>query len=237
MSTLSFPILVHVFLETNRSTSSSFDEDEYSDLTLVAQGKCYFAHRAIVCPQSPVIAKKCQIQDSIEGYPRKTTTKYYFDFGSDNPQAIDCLIQHFYRQNYQANNRDHDVEKHPESSDIENEVSASPEHDVVDATCPILHARVYALAELYDIPALKATALEKFNRTIQDHFRPNRFLDGVEEAYASTIQEDRGLRDIIVQFFYKHPDLLKQERVTDILQEVHPLTFDLFMYWQEMRSK
>lgn len=191
----------------------------------------------VVCRQSSVIAKKCQFQDDIEGYPRKATPKYSFDFGSGNPQAIDCLIQHFYRQNYETNNHDHDAAKDPGSSDIENAVSALPEHDIVDATYPILHARVYALAELYDIPALKVTALEKFNGTIQDYFHLDRFLDGVEEAYASTIQEDRGLRDIIVQFFYTHPDLLKQERVTNILQEIHPLTYDLFKYWHWMRSK
>ncbi|GKU15602.1 unnamed protein product [Fusarium langsethiae] len=216
---------------------NSFDKDEYSDLTLVSQSKRYFAHRVIVCPQSSVIAKKCQFQDDIEGCPARATPKYSFDFGSDDPQAIDCLIQHFYQQNYQSNNADHDATKDLGSSDTENAVSALPEQDIIDATYPILHARVYALAELYDIPALKATALEKFKGTIQDYFHPGRFLDGVEEAYVSTIQEDRGLRDVIVKFFYTHPDLLKQERVTNILQDIHPFTYDLFMYWDKMRPK
>jgi uncharacterized protein YktA (UPF0223 family) len=61
--------------------------------------------------------------------------------------------------------------------------------------------------------------------------KADRFLDGVEEAYESTIPEDRGLRDAIVNFFYTHPDLVEEKRVQDILQKTNSLTYDLFMHW------
>jgi glycyl-tRNA synthetase beta subunit len=107
------------------------------------------------------------------------------------------------------------------------------EQSSIDDSYPIFHVRVYALAEFYDVPALKELALEKFNRVIQDNSQPDRFLDGVEEAYESTIQEDRRLRDAIVNFFYTHSDMVNGERVQEILQKIHSLTYDLFIYWHQ----
>jgi hypothetical protein len=107
------------------------------------------------------------------------------------------------------------------------------EQSSIDDSYPIFHVRVYALAEFYDVPALKELALEKFNRVIQDNSQPDRFLDGVEEAYESTIQEDRRLRDAIVNFFYTHSDLVNEKRVQEILQKTNSLTYDLLMHWNK----
>ncbi|KAI1291216.1 hypothetical protein F5Y03DRAFT_403570 [Xylaria venustula] len=49
---------------------------------------------------------------------------------------------------------------------------------------------VYALAKKYNIPGLKEAA---------------------KEAYTSTIEADRGLRDVMVTTFHEHPELLDQE--------------------------
>jgi hypothetical protein len=118
--------------------------------------------------------------------------------------------------------------------EAEGTISASVlEKSSIDDSYPIFHVRVYALAEFYDVPALKELALEKFNRVIQDNSQPDRFLEGVEEAYESTIQEDRRLRDAIVNFFYTHSDLVNEERVQEILQKTNSLTYDLLMHWNK----
>ncbi|KAI3570601.1 hypothetical protein IWW34DRAFT_640941, partial [Fusarium oxysporum f. sp. albedinis] len=83
----------------------------------------------------------------------------------------------------------------------------------IDDSYPIFHVRVYALAEFYNMPALKELALVKFKRTLQYNSQPDRILDAVGEAYASTIQEDRGLRDAVTEFFYTHPNLVSEKRV------------------------
>ena len=97
---------------------------------------------------------------------------------------------------------------------------------------------MYVLAEFYDIPALKELAFEKFNRVIKGNSQLDRFLDGVEEAYDSTIQEDRGLHDAIVNFFYTHSDLVGEERVQEVLLKSEPnsLTYDLFMHWYKNQA-
>lgn len=151
---------------------------------------------------------------------------------------MDCLVQYFYRQDYQSSSSS------PATEDIrpgeaEGAISSAVlEQSSIDDSYPIFHVRVYALAELYGVPALKELALEKFNGVIRDNSHPDRFLDGVEEAYDSTIQEDRGLRDAIVNFFYTHSDLVAEERVQEVLRKSEPnsLTYDLFMHWYKNQA-
>lgn len=95
---------------------------------------------------------------------------------------------------------------------------------------------MYALAEFYDVPALKELALEKFNKVIQDNSQLGRFLDGVEEPYESTIEEDRGLRDAVVDFFYTHSDLVDEKRVQETIQKTKSLPYDLFIHWHKHQT-
>ncbi|CAF3556331.1 unnamed protein product, partial [Fusarium graminearum] len=221
---------------------SSFDGESYADLTLISRDKQYSAHRVIVCPQSSVIERKLRSQfQSTKQDPScdscGASPGYYFNFLEDDPQAVDCLIQYFYRQDYQSSCYSPKV-KDSESCDAEHEVSVSlSEQDDIDDSHPILHVRVYALAELYDILTLKKLALEKFNKTIQENVQTHRFLSSVEEAYTSTVQEDRGLHDAITEFFYTHPNLLDEEKVQHTLQKTEDLSFDIVMYWRHDRQK
>jgi hypothetical protein len=154
----------------------------------------------------------------------------------DDPQAVDCIIQYFYRQDYQSGYRDPATEDSV-AEGMEGTTSPLPlDQNSIDDSYPIFHVRVYALAEFYNVPALKELALEKFNRVIQGNSHPDRFLDGVEEAYKSTIQEDRGLGDAIVNFFYAHQDLMNRERVQEILQKTNSLTYELLMHWNNNQA-
>lgn len=46
-------------------------------------------------------------------------------------------------------------------------------------------------------------------------------------VYASTIDTDRGLRDVVVDAFGKHRSSLEWEQVSEIFEEMHAITFDL----------
>ncbi|KAH7184572.1 uncharacterized protein B0J16DRAFT_121046 [Fusarium flagelliforme] len=215
---------------------SSFDNDSYADLNLICRDKSYTAHRVIVCPQSPVIARKLQSQfQSIKQDPSCDscggTSAYHYDLSQDDPQAVDCLIQFFYHQNYQKPPRRVTKEDAEPEDEGKGTLTSFLTQSTIGDCYPILHVKVYALAEFYDVPALKKLALEKFNNVIKHNLQPDRFLDSVEEAYASMMPEDRGLRGAIVNFFYAHPDLVKHERVQGMLKETNSLTYDLFMHW------
>ncbi|KAK3676926.1 hypothetical protein LTR78_003130 [Recurvomyces mirabilis] len=92
----------------------------------------------------------------------------------------------------------------------------------------LLHARVYALAEKYDIPSLKQISRSKFEMAMACHYDSADFPEAIEEVYCSTIDGDRGLRGIICEAFSCHPQLARTPDVLAIIQELPSLALDLF---------
>ena len=67
----------------------------------------------------------------------------------------------------------------------------------------IAHARMYAIAEKYNIPPLKELAQEKFAATLWDvnnakDFDIPAFVAAIDIIFSSTLSTDRGLRDTIL---------------------------------------
>ncbi|KAL9560968.1 hypothetical protein ACKAV7_014997 [Fusarium commune] len=91
-----------------------------------------------------------------------------------------------------------------------------------------LYAKVYALGEKYGIQPLKALALRKFESEAQFHLHSDGFLQAMREAYTSTVETDRPLRDAVVAILRSNKDLLKKDSVKDVLKETG-LGFDLLM--------
>ncbi|RBQ77366.1 hypothetical protein FVER14953_12944 [Fusarium verticillioides] len=91
-----------------------------------------------------------------------------------------------------------------------------------------LHAKVYALGEKYGIQALKALALRKFNSEVHFQLDTDDFLQAIREAYTSTIETDRPLRDEVVAILKRYKHMLKKDTVKAVLKET-ALGFDLLM--------
>lgn len=185
-----------------------------------------------------MIENKCKFQDTAQGPSCDScgaAPKYCFDFIGDDPQSVDCLIQFMYRQNYQNNYGGlGDEQKDGRAIGNPDEIKVS---DCVDDCHPVFHVRVYALAEKYGIPALKKLALDKFQKSMQQGISPDQFMDSAEEAYTSTVQQDRGLRDAIIDHFHAHPELLDDEFVKETIQRMDSLTYDLLMRWHREHTK
>lgn len=70
------------------------------------------------------------------------------------------------------------------------------------------HSRVYALADKYNIPSLKALAVENFRADCFWFWGDDDFPKAAREIYETTPDQDRGLRDAMVDTVYKHLSLL-----------------------------
>lgn len=92
----------------------------------------------------------------------------------------------------------------------------------------LLHTRVYSLAEKYDIPSLKALAQRKFEMAMACYYDSSEFAEAIEEVYCSTIDSDRGLRDVVLQAFRSHPALATTQDVYGVIKETPTLAFELF---------
>lgn len=92
----------------------------------------------------------------------------------------------------------------------------------------LTHTRVYALAEKYDVPGLKSLAQRKFEMAMACYYDSPEFADAIEEVYCSTIDSDRGLRDVVLQAFRSHPQLANTGDVFGVIKETPSLAFELW---------
>ncbi|KAF2464239.1 uncharacterized protein BDR25DRAFT_97482 [Lindgomyces ingoldianus] len=104
---------------------------------------------------------------------------------------------------------------------------AEPESNV-EKPYLVTHAKVYAIAEKYGISGLKSLARKKFAHQIELHFSSSELPEACQEAYETTVDSDRGLRDVIIQTFRAHPELSLRKDVELAVRETPSLAFELF---------
>ena len=60
------------------------------------------------------------------------------------------------------------------------------------------------------------------------HFDSAELPEACQEAYETTIDTDRGLRDVVIHTFRSHPDLSLRKDVEMAVRETPGLAFELF---------
>lgn len=87
------------------------------------------------------------------------------------------------------------------------------------------------MAERYAIPTLKDLAKEKLNSAISTSWEMDDFPLAIAEAYTTTVEEDRGLRDLIVEICHNNIDeLLIRQGFCQILRETPNFAADLVLF-------
>jgi hypothetical protein len=95
------------------------------------------------------------------------------------------------------------------------------------------HARMYALADKYQISGLKALAQRKFEEAARQHWNSEEFAPALHIVYTSTLEEDRGLRDIVIATISRDR-LLEKPEVRATVKDLPELAFGLLMYiWNQ----
>ncbi|KAI1496418.1 BTB/POZ protein [Biscogniauxia marginata] len=194
---------------------------EYSDLVISCGGKYYKVHKAIVCPRSKFFAKACS-GDFKEG--RDGT----IELPEDDPQIVNIMIYYLYHLDYDASSL---MRK---ANDTEDELTRNIPAPQPCYPTLVVHAKVYALAEKYFLDSLKALSTQKFEKIALNYNPRSRVPEGLvesmQEVYTSTVDTDRGLRDVVIKAFHKHKALLGSAEVREVLKEIPLLTYELLMY-------
>lgn len=156
------------------------------------------------------------IQETVEGK---------IDLADDDPSLVHIMVHYLYHFDY-------DLRLQHDHSYVD---GSKTDGDGTDVTEPVrdplvTHAKVYALAEKYLIRGLKAVALRQFKAAATASLDINDFLQAAWEVYTSTIDDDRGLRDVVVETLYKHSQWLDKEEVRDMVKRLGALTYDLVIY-------
>ncbi|KAI7914008.1 BTB/POZ domain-containing protein [Pyricularia oryzae] len=135
----------------------------------------------------------------------------------NEPLVVDMMIQYLYLLDYKPA---HD----PGMQLAESKQNAS----AIDL---LLHAKVYAIADNYAIDGLKALAVVKFKSSAGEAWNTKDFLDAAIEAYSSTIDTDRDMRNAVIQVFASRKELLELDEVKKLVRKLDQLAYDLLLYF------
>jgi hypothetical protein len=102
-----------------------------------------------------------------------------------------------------------------------------------DAKQLLLHAKMYEIADKYDVVDLKQLAREKFLRATAQYWNSELFAPAAHYAFSTTPEQDKGLRDVVSKTISTHMVLLNKPAVEALLTEFNGLAFGLL----KMRAK
>ena len=92
--------------------------------------------------------------------------------------------------------------------------------DEADMSLLQLHARMFALADQYDVPSLGALSLRKYSRCTVS-WNPIEFLVSIQDVYETTPSCIRQLRKTACMAIRKHlPSMLQDEHVAQMCERV-----------------
>ncbi|CVL07630.1 uncharacterized protein FMAN_14507 [Fusarium mangiferae] len=200
----------------------------YSDLTITCQGNTYRVHKAIVCPRSTFFTAACNgnFKESLEGM---------INLPDDDPITVRDMVYYFYNLDLEGHPYIPEDGKYFEEKLSETE-QGDEKNQLMDRrgrrlarhrrvkervlklgarigpSSNLSHfAKVYALGEKYGIPGLKAIAVDNFKTLAKSYAQTEDFKFAAQEVYTSTIDQDRGLRDVVVNTVYENLGLLNHK--------------------------
>ena len=92
----------------------------------------------------------------------------------------------------------------------------------------VLHAKMYALGDKYDIEHLKHLSRDYFSGFLDGHALDDDFVNAVATIYNTTLPSDRGLRDCVAPKMKEHwGELRADDKFMDIVKSNNDIAIDL----------
>lgn len=234
------------------------DSGEYSDLTITCGSDVHKVHKVIVCTQSDFLAAairfggketkqaniklpddestvvkllvkyfytgdyKCELERTSEGksHQSKPSSSYTQNF----PHTCDG----YYCEAYLCPH--HSCETHCNGSCTNfNCQYCSSETLNFLAKGLLIHAKVYELADKYNIVGLKELSKGKFEIGCSAFWDTDTFPVAAQYAFSTTVEEDKGLRDIVIFTIATRPQLIKKPEIQVLLKEFGSLSLGVLL--------
>lgn len=92
----------------------------------------------------------------------------------------------------------------------------------------LTHAKMYEIADKYDVKGLKDLAKAKYDETCAGYWKEPAFVSSAYHVFSTTPDNDKGLRDVVAKTIAKHmKDLVKKPEIEALLTEFNGLAFGL----------
>ncbi|KAG9674738.1 hypothetical protein KCU99_g4228, partial [Aureobasidium melanogenum] len=185
-----------------KATADLQESSDYSDLTITCGTDVYRVHKAIVCSQSEFFRLACRTgvdpkgdfkegKTGVVDIPARNTKdgleEVDWDMDAEDPKAVKLMIHYLYHLDY--------LEVETAKVKADPSPGVSKDYTANDGIL-IYHAMMYAMGDKYGIYGLKALAREKFQEAWK--FTAAGLVKAIKIAYASTMESDIGLCEIII---------------------------------------
>ncbi|KAK3619918.1 hypothetical protein LTR22_025804, partial [Elasticomyces elasticus] len=91
----------------------------------------------------------------------------------------------------------------------------------------VMHAKVFAAAVKYQLPALQKLAASKFSRAAQINWNDRSFAEATRIAYTTISEDIRDLRDTVLKSINEHCSLLDKASIETAVKDIAALNFDV----------
>ncbi|KAI4730372.1 hypothetical protein E4T49_01737 [Aureobasidium sp. EXF-10728] len=199
----------------------------YSDFKIVCGPDTYNVHKNIICPQSSFFRAACRTDTFQEGRtgvvtlpfnPARqinasgsliTSDEFDWDLDVEDFKTVKAMIHYFYHHDYHT----------------EPYLEFMPTPTEHYSRGPLAqHARMYAMGEKYGVSGLKALALRKFLPYKVDFAG---MCTAMVVAFMSTPDTDQDMRNLIVEFFARHPSATSLSQIDQTMQGLPDLLYSL----------
>lgn len=187
------------YAELVKSLKALYKSSDYSDFRVLCGSDVYHVHKAVVCSQSEFFAAACKFGQE--------AAEGQINLTEDGPARVKAMIQYLYCLEYDI----------PESENTE------------DKEGLVFHAEMYSIADKYNIRGLKSLAQDLFQKSTKKTVVIKEFATAIRTVFETTVDEDRGLRDIVVEIMTKNMDLLDEPEIKEAVKETSSLAFELLM--------
>lgn len=184
-----------------------YKSSDYSDFKIICGNDVHKVHKAIVCSQSDFFAAACRFGQE--------ATNGEIRLQEDKPALVKAMIQYLYHLEYDL-------------PDFE---------DSLEEEGLVFHAEMYSLADKYNIRGMKVFAQDHFQNCAKGNCRIREFSTAIRIVYKTTVDEDRGLRDVVVDIISMNMVLLDRPEIKEAVKDTADLAFELLMKSREQEIK
>ena len=161
-------------------------------------------------------------EDDPDSVERMISYMYTFDYKDEKYRHSESTISSTSSNDEMAETMDDERQIPPEAVADTQEDSTSTRGE--DQPTHFSSARVYALAEKYDISPWKELARQKFCNWAENNWACEDFSAIAREVFESTPKDDRGLRDVVIQLVAKHADIfIQKDGLRQLIEDIGDL--------------
>ncbi|KAL3423052.1 hypothetical protein PVAG01_04799 [Phlyctema vagabunda] len=202
--------------------ASLLDSGKYSDLTISCHGRHFKVHKAIVCSSSKPLAA------AIDG-SFKEAIAGVINLDDDDSEVIASMVKFLYTGIYPDGRLNR-----PDFQNDADQISWQ-EHQ---SQCLLFNAKVYTVADKYDIKLLEDHAAAKYKEILEDGWTGSGFIASMKTAFEMLPSIDKTLKRIITNAAAQHVSmLLTNPEFVALCKESSELSFGCLVAMEKVTPK